>query len=183
MKLAFILDVETTSLIENHTVKLDRQPHIIEFFGQLVDLETGETTNELDILIKPPISIPEEIVKITGITDAMVEDHYAFDHFKDEIQSRIESSPSEHNQCIIAHNAAFDKEALDIEFERLGIQIKWPKVICTVEQTIHVKGFRLNLSGLHELLFGEPFAGAHRAKADVAALTRCCVEIYHRGWL
>jgi hypothetical protein len=61
--------------------------------------------------------------------------------------------------------------------------VKWPRRICTVEQTQHIKGFRLNLSGLHEFLFGEKFSGAHRAKVDVAALVRCSSEMFKREML
>jgi hypothetical protein len=72
---------------------------------------------------------------------------------------------------------------VDIEAQRLGIELRWPRLVCTVEQTIALKGYRLSLENLHKELFGEPFEGAHRAKADVAALTRCCRELFKRGMI
>jgi hypothetical protein len=62
-------------------------------------------------------------------------------------------------------------------------KIKWPDKICTVEQTVHLKGYRVSLSVLHETLFGMPFTGAHRAKVDVSALLFICKELYRIGEL
>jgi len=50
-----------------------------------------------------------------------------------------------------------------------------------VQETEWIKGHRLSLSALHEELFGEPFSGAHRARVDVDALTRCFNELRQRG--
>src|SRR5262249_43032643 len=87
-------------------------------------------------------------------------------------------------ECVVAHNAAFDKDMLDLEFKRLNLTpIAWPPILCTVEQTIHVTGYRLSLSALYEHLFGETFKDAHRAETDVRALTRCVIELRKRGEL
>ena len=75
---------------------------------------------------------------------------------------------------------SFDQEMIDIEAERLGQILRWQRLVCTVEQTVHLRGHRLSLSLLHQHLFDEPFAGAHRAKVDVAALIRCSVELHKR---
>jgi DNA polymerase-3 subunit alpha len=90
----------------------------------------------------------------------------------------IEAAP----RCI-GHNMTFDHDMIDIEFSRLNRQIKWPKLICTTEQTIFLTGQRMTMSALHQHLFGEPFEGAHRAKQDTLALLRCCVELLHKGML
>jgi hypothetical protein len=70
---------------------------------------------------------------------------------------------------------------IDLEAKRLNRVIKWPPLVCTVEQSIHYKGHRMNLGDLHEHLLGVRFSGAHRAKEDVDALVRCCVEMRKRG--
>jgi DNA polymerase-3 subunit alpha len=94
------------------------------------------------------------------------------------IKKIIEASP-----LVIAHNASFDREVVDIEAERLKAIVAWPRVICTVEQSTFLKGYRLSLSELHEFLTGTKFAGAHRAKVDVEALARCVVEMIRRDML
>jgi DNA polymerase III epsilon subunit-like protein len=174
--IAFIFDTETSGLIDNRTIKIDRQPSIIEFYGCLVDLETGEIKSELDLLIEPPKEVSEEITNITSITNDMLKGKPLFEAVASLIATAIENAP-----IVIAHNLSFDREMVDVEFERLGKTIKWPRLLCTVEATIHLKGFRLSLSNLHETLFNEPFAGAHRARVDVQALVRCCVELFKRG--
>ncbi|MCX7124098.1 MAG: 3'-5' exonuclease [Gammaproteobacteria bacterium] len=181
-----LLDCETTGLVRNRTLKLERQPEIIEFYACLANLKTGKVTKEFNSFLKPAKELSDTpapgdrktITEITGITNAMLKDAPTFKEKSAEIIKLIESAP-----CVIAHNASFDREMCDIEAERIGRKIKWPRVLCTVEQTISMKGYRLSLSALHQELFGEPFTGAHRAKIDVEALARCCKELLKRGIL
>jgi DNA polymerase III epsilon subunit-like protein len=181
--IALVLDTETTGLVENRTIKVERLPEIIEFYGALVDLGTGIIQEELDTLIKPTIPLKDKpdfgskktITEITGITNEMLANSPTFKVYAPKLKVFLESAPN-----IIAHNATFDQEMLAIEFARVNVPIKWPRVICSVEQTIHLKGKRLTLSDLHAHLFGEKFADAHRAKVDVQALIRCCVELAKR---
>jgi DNA polymerase III subunit epsilon len=174
--IALLCDTETSDLIANRSKKLERQPHMIEFYGCLHNLASNEPLGEFETLIKPPIKISATTTKITKITPEMLEDAPPFADVADRIADMISAAP-----LVIAHNASFDQEMIDIEFERLGRKITWPKLLCTVEATVHLKGFRLSLTALHEMLFGKTFPEAHRAKQDVEALTRCCVELHKRG--
>lgn len=176
--LALILDTETTGLLSNHVLPIDKQPEVIELFAVLHDLKADKVKAEYHSLFKPKKAITDEITKITGLTNEDLKDAPAFAAKAAEIKKLIEGAPT-----IIAHNASYDTEMLGIEFERLGQQLKWPRVICSVEQTVHVKGFRLNLQSLHELLLGQKFLEAHRAKTDTQALARCCVKMFEKGWL
>lgn len=170
-------DTETSGLIDNRTLPLDKQPSIIEWYSCAVDLVTGEVLWEINTLIKPPKPVSEEITRITGITNAMLEDAPTFSVVAPLIRAAIELGPR-----ALAHNASFDMEMVELEFERLGQTIVWPRrPICTVEATLPLKGHRLNLTALHELLFSEKFPSAHRAKNDVLALTRCAIELHKRG--
>lgn len=173
---ALVFDTETNGLVKTQLLPLTKQPSIIEFYGCLADLETGEIIEEIDQLIKPPGEISEEITRITGLDAASVAGAPIFADQADRLRAFIEQAP-----LIIAHNASFDREMIDVEFERLGQTLAWPRVICTVEQTIHLVGYRLNLSALYQHLFGEAFPNAHRAKNDVIALLRCCVELHRLG--
>lgn len=171
----FVFDTETTGLIRNRRMPLGKQPEVIEFYGALVDLSTGEIKAEAEYLIKPERAIPDEVIKITHITNEDVKDCQPFKAVADDIMQHLMSAP------VLAHNLSFDKEMLDIEFERLERTITWPPGICTVEQTIHMRGYRLSLTALYEALFDETFADAHRARHDVEALIRCAVELRKRG--
>lgn len=176
--IALILDTETTDLLYNHSIHLDKLPHVIEYYGCLANLETGERLEIVQSLIKPPIAIPKKITEITGIDDDTIKDAPTFREFAPTILAQLQAAPA-----VIAHNMSYDREMLDIEFERLGKKIIWPRQICTVEATLHLKGYRLKLGALHELLFGETFKDAHRAKVDVEALERCCLQLYKDGQL
>lgn len=183
---ALIFDTETTGLTKNRTVKLDLQPEIIEFYGQLVNLKTKKILSKYGTLIKPskPLSDKPEfgqkktISQITGITNEMLAKAPSFKQVSKEIFKMIEKSP-----IAIAHNLSFDSEMIDIEAERLKYEVRWPRKICSVEATIAMKGKRLSLTNLHLELFGEKFEDAHRAKNDVDALTKCCIELFKRGML
>jgi DNA polymerase III alpha subunit (gram-positive type) len=176
MRVAVAFDTETTGLIDNQTIKIDKLPEVIEFYGCLFNLEDGAILEELDYLIKPKGSLNLEITKLKTINEDMVKDELPFTAYAKSIKSLLEKAP-----LVIGHNLSFDKEIIDVEMKRLGMNIDWPRGICTVEQTVYLKGFRLSLSALHELLFGEAFEGAHRAKVDVMATVRCACELYKRG--
>lgn len=180
---ALVFDTETTGLIGNRTVHIDKQPYCIEFYGELVNLaEGGKVEKFFHTLIKPPILLPTKvkgdkgIADITGITDEMLSTAPRFADVAQQIKALIEESPG-----VIAHNLSFDMDMVEIEMERAKVSVKWPKRrICTVEQTIHMRGHRLNLTKLHNILFpGESFT-PHRANEDVKALTRCATELHRR---
>jgi DNA polymerase-3 subunit epsilon len=178
---AFIFDTETTGLLDSRLIPLPRQPHIIEFYGALVDLDEPDPIPkwELDTLLNPGVPISAEITRITGIDDAMVKDAPTFAEFAPLLRSAFHAS-----HRTIAHNASFDIEMLSIEYARLDSPDPLPAYnICTVEQTVHLKGHRMTLQALHEHLFGERFKEAHRARTDVQALIRCCIELRKRGCL
>lgn len=179
-----IFDTETTGLVRNRTLKLDALPECIEFYACVCDLKKGKIIKEYDTLIKPQKALSDTpalgdrktITQITGITNEMLKDALPFKDHAKAIIKILSAAP-----IVIAHNASFDKDMIEIELERCGIKdFKWPRLVCTVEQTIAMKGYRLSMNALHQELFGEPFTGAHRAKADVAALLRCAVELYKR---
>lgn len=178
---ALVIDTETTGLIFNHSITLDQQPEVIEYFGCVVDLKRRKVLSEYETLVKPvkyPMSDAIIAETKTKLSNEMLKHAPDFQIVAPLIKKQIESAP-----IVIAHNASFDKEMIDIEFERLSDEVKWPPMICTVEQTIHIKGRRLSLTNLHIELFKEPFPEAHRARTDVMALVRCCNELFKRGLL
>ncbi len=175
---ALVFDTETDGLVSCRLIPLDKQPQIIEIYMALVNFETGEIEDEFDSLVHPETPINEESKahKKVGITNEMVKDAPFFKTIAPTVKAIIEGSP-----VVWAHNISFDKEMIDIEYERIGQTVNWPPVRCTVEQTIHLCGHRLSLTELHKHLFKKKFVDAHRAKNDVEALIACCVELHKRG--
>lgn len=173
---AIIFDTETTDLISNRALRLDKQPEIFEWYSCVVDLSTDELISELEFMCKPKHKLTKQIMDITHITNEMLADKLPFEHYAADVRAALAGG-----DCVIGHNINHDVECTEIEFERLGqAPIAWPHKVCTVEATIHMKGYRLKLAQLYELLFGEGFADAHRARNDVQALRRVAVELYRR---
>jgi DNA polymerase III epsilon subunit-like protein len=170
-----VFDTETTDLIKNKLLPLDRQPHIIEFFGLSLDPE-GNELGTYHFLFKPPVKLNDDVKRITGIDDTMLVDAPVFAAHAQDIKAIIEK----HDE-VVAHNLSYDMGVVDFEMKRCGLSVEWPIPTCTVEGTEHLKGFRLNLSALHELLFGEKFEGAHRAENDVRALANCFRQLRSIG--
>ena len=176
--IATIFDTETSGLIPCGLVDDKIKPQVIEFAAIKTNLDTKEEVTRYDFLVKPTISISKEITNITGIDDEKVKDAKSFAAHINEIRDALENC-----DAVIAHNASFDKEMIDIEAARCGIKIKWPdRIICTVEQTTCLKGYRLTLSDLHQTLFGFTFEGAHRAMHDVEALAKCVDNLNTQGY-
>jgi DNA polymerase-3 subunit epsilon len=178
-----VFDTETTGLTKNRTVRLDRQPEVIEFYAALVDLDAGPAPLEdYHTLIRPTVEYPMTDWTITQtktkISNEELKDAPAFGEVADTIHDFL-AHPRPGN---LAHNLSFDRDMIEIELERLKRKIVWPLVsVCTVEQTVHLRGRRLNQTALHEFLFQKGFDNAHRAKADSGALINIAVELRKRG--
>lgn len=166
-----ILDTETTDLIKNKMMPLERQPKIIEFYGLSLG-ENGEELDSIHFLFHPGTKLGDDTKRITGITDEMLSGAGKFSDSAEEIKAFIES-----HSAVVAHNLSYDRSMVDFEMKRAGLKVSWPELICTVESTVHMKGHRLNLAALYELLFSESFSGAHRAENDVRALARCFTKL------
>ena len=176
MALDLLFDTETSGLTRPSIAALDKQPYVIEFYGMLVDRDTWQIVDELDILINVPVKLDKDITRITGLTDENLKDAPKFKYVANQIRALIGKSDR-----VVAHNLSFDMEMLDIEFSRFGEAIQWPEAMCTVEETEHLQGYRLSLTALHEFLFGEGFKGAHRARDDVQAMFRCYRTLVEMG--
>lgn len=176
---AFIFDTETDGLINNKIVRPEKWPRVIEFCGKVYDTEKKEVVKKFSNLIFSGRKVSKEVVEITGISDDMLEGAPRLQDVADKICDLI-------GECdlVCAHNLSYDKMVMELEAKRLDLPPFFKpeqRLFCTVENTEHYKGYRMNLNALHEHLFGEPFTGAHRAEVDVDALVRCFAEIYNRG--
>tara|TARA_R110001632_G_scaffold228690_2_gene364146 strand:- start:2976 stop:3521 length:546 start_codon:yes stop_codon:yes gene_type:complete len=176
-----IFDTETTGLPKAIASNNRHQPKIIEFAAIKLSDDDFRETDRIQFLINPKRKIPPEIIKITNITDSMLKDA---SFFEDKIDEIVSFFSGENN--LIAHNLAFDKLMLELEFERAGRDdFEMPKnLICTVEQSFHIKGFRLKQSALFDLATdGLEFSGAHRAMNDVEALCTCALWMIDNNYI
>lgn len=165
-----ILDTETTGLPLPSSANLEEQPQIIEFAAIKCSTNTGRVLGEISQLIDPGVPIPEEITKITGITDKHVKGKPTFAEFLPDLAKFFKNA-----DMMVAHNLPFDKSMMEFELRRLGIEdFPWPpKEQCSVELFEHLLGYRPKLKDLFEHYTGNPLNQTHRALDDVQALMTC----------
>ena len=166
-----VFDTETTGLVLPGLVPIVEQPQIIEFAGIKLDDFTLEEIERVDFLVNPGRQLPEEITKITGITDDMLVGQKKFAYWYTTLCDFFLGET-----IMIAHNLEFDKSLLRFELERIGKQFNFPwpfKQICTVEASFSINNKRMNLGKLHEHCTGTDFKDKHRAMNDVEALVSC----------
>lgn len=176
-----IFDTETTGLVMPELVPLIEQPQIIEFAAIKLDDFTLEQTESVQFLVNPGCKLPEEIIKITGISDDMLVNQPPF-------------AAMYHTLCqffigenlMVAHNLDFDKSLLKFELMRIGKEFSFPwppKQVCTVEASFGINNKRMKLSELHMHCTGQDFKGAHRAWEDTKALCTCVRYLVEQGMM
>lgn len=161
MSKAIVLDTETTGLdCYNH--------RIIEI--ALVDWESNEVL--LNTRVNPGVYIPEEITRITGITDADVEGAPDWSDVAQAVAAAISNA-----DAVIGYNPFFDQGFIDAEMNRLAdgdpskIRIKWPTIICAKRTwDAYEPREERNLQNAYKRFVNHAgFDGAHGALADVRA--------------
>jgi DNA polymerase III epsilon subunit-like protein len=161
-----VFDFETTGLTKHKDAPLSEQPRAIEFGGLITD--GFEILDTLEFIVNPGIAIEEIITKITGLTNADLEDKPYFDEYLGDISNFF--APCD---FALAHNLSFDKAILTYDLKRIGLElsdVNWPKnEICTVEQTMQMFGRRMRLEELYRMFCG-PYIQKHRALDDVRLL-------------
>lgn len=149
-----IFDIETTGLS-------DRNDRITEIGA--VRIKNGEIIETYNQLINPEVSIPEKIVKLTGITDELVRDEPRIEEILDEFIEFCGDS------ILVAHNSSFDMGFIKRNCERLNIEINNP-VLDTLYLTRvlfpELKNHKLNTLCKH---LEVPLENHHRAVDDAKA--------------
>lgn len=185
-----IFDTETTGLPIREG-KLSDQPHVTQFASQTFDYDPKirrfVEISRFNQLIKPPISIPEVCVRISGITDAMVANMPTFAQISDQILAIFRNS-----DLAVAHNLNFDQEILGFEMQRLGLpknclpkntydSMEGTRNLCKLPGKSSYGYKSPKLMELHQFLLNESFAEAHNAEKDVEALSRCLKVLLQNG--
>jgi len=175
-----VFDTETTGLVKPLGTALELHPHIIEI--AVLRFENGKLQDKLNTLIKPPVLIPRRLTRnVHGISDDMVKDAPVFK----EIRSRL-SEIFSGCDVVIAQNLTFDEEMVNIELQRLNGEklysgsdsfLKNISRFCTIEQSMHLRGYRMKNKELYKAATGKEIKGSHRAYNDALAT----YEIYK--WL
>lgn len=119
--------------------------------------------DEFSSLVNPEMPIPEFIVRLTGISEKMVEDAPKFYEIAKKIIEFTEG-------CIfVAHNVGFDYGIIRHEFKTLGYDFRRPH-LCTVRASRYViPGMDSYSLGKLSRSLGIEIIGRHRAGGDALA--------------
>ncbi|WP_228236867.1 DNA polymerase III subunit alpha [Allomuricauda sp. M10] len=186
-----IFDTETTGLPKRWDAPItdtDNWPRCVQIAWQLHD-ELGNLVEHQDFLIKPDgFNIPYESEQIHGISTALAEEQGVP---LEEVLVKFNQALSR-TKFVVGQNVDFDVNIMGCEFHRYQVDsplTTLPVLDTCTEHTAELckipggRGgkFKLpTLTELHEFLFGEPFAEAHNATADVEATTRCFLELVRK---
>lgn len=145
------LDTETTGLsYDSYIVEIG----LIKFHGyRMVDT--------FNYLIKPPVLIPRNVIRVHGIDDSMVKNAPTFGELANLILDFLGDS------ILVIHNASFDVNVLAYNLAREGLGIPANYVIDTIEM---VRAFfpKLGSYSLESLakIWDSPYRTFHRALVD-----------------
>ncbi|RIV73657.1 DNA polymerase III subunit alpha [Flagellimonas aequoris] len=186
-----IFDTETTGLPKRWDAPItdtDNWPRCVQIAWQLHD-DLGNLVEHQDFLIKPDgFNIPYESEQIHGISTALAEEQGVP---LEEVLVKFNEALSR-TKFVVGQNVDFDVNIMGCEFHRYQVESSLttlPVLDTCTEHTAELckipggRGgkFKLpTLTELHEFLFGEPFAEAHNATADVEATTRCFLELVRK---
>lgn len=191
--LALFYDTETTGMpLFSEPSEDPRQPHLVQLAADLVDLDTRESVQSLDVIIKPRgWEIPAEVSAIHGITTEMANDLGVPEDLAVELFLSILGTPL---RTRIAHNETFDARILRIALKRYyddavadtfkagptQCTARMSTSICALPPTDKMKAagrhhFKTpNLGEAYRHFTGQELQGAHSAIVDV----RACRTIY-----
>ena len=138
-----------------------------------VKVRGGEVLGDFATLVDPQRGIPPHIVRLTGITEAMV---YQAPTIDQVLPAFLEFA---RDSVIVAHNARFDTGFLRAAATELGHPWPFRRVLCTVKLARRVltrdEAPTVKLSALADL-FAVQTRPTHRALDDA----RATVEVMHR---
>jgi len=151
-----IIDVETTGGSPK-TSKIT-EIALYKFDGKTI-------VDEFISLVNPEESIPDFIVKLTGISDRMVAQAPRFFEVAKQVVDFCSDS------IFVAHNVSFDYNVVRGEFKRLGYDFRLPH-LCTVRAArLILPGYDSYSLGKITRELGIEINGRHRAGGDALATT------------
>ncbi|BDD02669.1 DNA polymerase III subunit alpha [Aureibacter tunicatorum] len=183
-----VYDTETTGLPKNFSAPItdhENWPRLVQLAWQIHD-EKGDLVEVKNFIVKPDgFTIPFNAEKIHGIsTKRAMKQGMPLDYVLEEFSKAVEKS-----KFVVGHNIGFDVNIMGAEYDRrewdTGLIMDMPVIDTKDEATDYcaIPGGRggkfkwPTLTELHTKLFGEAFAEAHNASADVEATARCFLEL------
>ena len=135
----------------------------------------GELHDRWDSLVRTASPLRRGVQRLTGITQAMVEDAPDLEVVLPALAERLEG------RVMVAHNAPFDRRVLRQAFERIGLDWPQPPVLCTaaLSRTLLPLQRRRGLRAVADAL-GIDVDVVHRALADAETCARVLCALFPR---
>lgn len=89
-------------------------------------MRTNDPKDTFHLLVNPERDIPQEVVKVHGITNEKVKDAPVFKDIADDFLAFIGDAP------LVAHNASFDMKFLNAELQQIGVSALQNEVVDTL---------------------------------------------------
>jgi len=120
----------------------------------------GMVKQEFSAVLNPGVIIPDEVINIHGITNAMAAGAPRFEQIAPQLIDMLD------NAVIVCHNADFDIPFIANEFALCGLRIPQSAVLDTLKFARKHGGFKKNNLGCIVAELGLSNEGWHRAMAD-----------------
>lgn len=175
-----VFDTETTGVFPDH-LEVELRDRIVEIgCVELFNLE--RTGREYHVYLNPERSVPDEVVRVHGLTRDFLVQHRKFADVADEFLEFVGDAP------LVAHNAAFDQGFLNAELRRLRrephpaerfvdtlmiARKRFPGASCSLDAL--AKRFQLDRYGFD--LTARKGAGGHGALIDARILAEVYLQL------
>lgn len=199
-----VFDTETTGLPKSKNISqesLHLWPHIVQFSYVIYDTEVNDIVETSDSIVKinDDVFIPEEVIKIHGITNEISKNnginiifvlHNFFGHLKTV-------------DLLVGHNLSFDINMVKVELNRLIVEngtsiihrwnldllTNFENIYCTMKESIELCNIQLvnrfgkpyfkfpKLLELHTKLFETTPYNLHNSFNDILVTLRCFMKL------
>lgn len=158
------LDTETTGFCEP-------EHRIVEVYSDLIDMGARKRLHTINQRINPKRSMPIEAMRVHGIALSALANCPDWETFAPALHAQLQRA-----DVLVAHNAEFDFNFLNMEFKRVKLPALTMPVFCTMENGIWATSTGKKPS-LQELCFAlgvtyDPSL-AHAADYDVLRMEEC----------
>lgn len=175
-----IFDTETTGVFPEHP-EPELRDRIVEIgCVELVNME--RTGREFHAYVNPERSVPDEVVRVHGLTRDFLSNHSRFADVVEAFLTFVGDAP------LVAHNASFDQSFLNAELRRCGLpeaggerfvdtlaiaRKRFPGASCSLDAL--AKRFQLDRYGFD--LTARKGAGGHGALVDARILAEVYLQL------
>ncbi len=175
-----VFDTETTGTFPDHPEPRERDRIVEIGCVELINLE--RTGREFHAYINPERGVPEEVVRVHGLTGEFLSKHRKFSDVIQEFLDFVGDAP------LVAHNAAFDQNFLNAELARCDLprrgderfvdtlaiaKKRFPGASCSLDAL--ARRFQLDRYGFD--LATRKAAGGHGALVDARILAEVYLQL------